>query len=223
LGDREIVGTATTVIVGVLPPLPASGTTVTTPVIPEVNDPVRTPLVILQLVGAFTTPAAPVKVQAPLESDANPTPLTVITLLVTVMGGERVTSGRRVKAVVPLSLPQVTVIVYAMLPVLPTAFPTLKEPYTVELKTCATAPVTRLPTGPVIVQLVPFATVGVTLVAVTNITSPDLPEFGDKLTIRAAACTCLGGAATVATETNSAEVRSSTMNREQTTHCLFVC
>jgi hypothetical protein len=101
------------VIVGVLPALPAGGTTVTTPVTPEVNEPVSTPLLMLQVIGPFTTPAAPVKVQAGgvLASEANPTPLTVITLPVTVMDGESVTKGSTVKEVVPISAPQVTVIV----------------------------------------------------------------------------------------------------------------
>jgi len=197
VGDREIVATATIVIVGTLPALPASGTTVTVPVIPEVNEPVSTPLLMLQVVGAFTTfGAPPSRVQEPVASDANPTPLTVITLPVTVMGGERVTRGRRVKLVVPLSVPQVTVIVYVMLPVFPTAFPTTKEPYTIKVNTCATAPVTRLPTGPVIVQLVPSGVNGVTPVALTSITSPELPEIADKVIVRAAACASLGGVAT---------------------------
>lgn len=92
------------VIVGVLPALPAGGTTVTTPVAPDVNEPVSTPLLMLQVIGGFT--AAPMKVQAGgvLASEENPTPLTVITLPATVMGGESVTKGSRVKEVVPVSV-----------------------------------------------------------------------------------------------------------------------
>jgi hypothetical protein len=81
---------------------PASGVTVTVPVIPEVNEPVSTPLLILQLRDVATP--VPDKVQIPLASEANPYPLTVITLLVLVMDGERVTEGVTVKEVVPLSV-----------------------------------------------------------------------------------------------------------------------
>ena len=110
---------------------------------------------------------------------------------------------------------QETVIRYAVLPVFPLAFPTTKEPYTTELNTCATAPVTTLVMGPLIVQLVPSGTVGVTPVKVRNITSPYLPEVADiEARMRVAACASLGGMVTEAIETKSAEVRSSTINRE---------
>jgi hypothetical protein len=81
---------------------PASGVTVTVPVTPEVNEPVSTPLLMLQLRGVATP--VPDKVQYPLASEANPYPLTVITLLVLVMDGERVTEGFTVKEVVPVSV-----------------------------------------------------------------------------------------------------------------------
>jgi hypothetical protein len=91
----------------VIPPValtgrPASGVTVTVPVIPEVNEPVSTPLLMLQLRDVATP--VPDKVQIPLASEANPYPLTVITLLVLVMDGERVTEGVTAKEVVPVSV-----------------------------------------------------------------------------------------------------------------------
>lgn len=188
------------VIVGVLPASPAGGTTVTAPVAPEVNEPVSTPLVMPQVIGPTPTPA-PMKVQAGgvLASEANPTPLTVITLPVKVTGGESVTEGSTLKVVVPLSAGQVTVIVYAPLEVYPGAFPTTKEPYTLKVNTCATAPVTTLGTGPVIWQLVPSGVPNVTPVKTRNITSPYLPEAeaGDmEKRVRVPACACLGGVAT---------------------------
>jgi hypothetical protein len=89
---------------------------------------------------------------------------------------------------------QETVIVYAVLPVFPLALPTTKEPYTTELNTCATAPVTTLAMGPLIVQLVPSGTVGVTPVNLRNITSPYLPEVADiERRMRVAACAFSGG------------------------------
>lgn len=105
---------------------------------------------------------------------------------------------------------------YAVLPVFPLAFPTTKEPYTTELNTCATAPVTTLAMGPLIVQLVPSGTVGVTPVKVRSITSPYLPEVADiEPRARVApACASLGGMVTEAIETKSAEVSSSTTNSE---------
>lgn len=104
---------------------------------------------------------------------------------------------------------------YDALPVFPLALPTTKEPYTTELNTCATAPVTTLAMGPLIVQLVPSGTVGVTPVKVRSITSPYLPEVADmEPRARVAACASLGGMVTEAIETRSAEVRSSTINRE---------
>jgi hypothetical protein len=110
---------------------------------------------------------------------------------------------------------QETVIVYAVLPVFPFALPTTKEPYTTELNTCATAPVTTLAIGPLIVQLVPSGIVGVTPVKVRNITSPYLPEAADiEARPRVAACASLGGETTEPIDTKSAEVSNSTMNRE---------
>jgi hypothetical protein len=94
---------------------------------------------------------------------------------------------------------QETVIVYAVPSVYPGPFPTTKEPYTIEVNTCATAPVTTLGTGPVIWQLVPSGVVAVTPVKVRNITSPYLPEAeaGDmEPKMRVPACACLGGVAT---------------------------
>jgi hypothetical protein len=85
-----------------LPGRPASGVTVTAPLAPEVNEPVSTPLLMLQL-REVATPA-PDKVQIPLASEANPYPLTAITLLVLVMDGEIVTEGVTVKEVVPVSV-----------------------------------------------------------------------------------------------------------------------
>ena len=83
---------------------------------------------------------------------------------------------------------------YAVLPVFPLALPTTKEPYTTELNTCATAPVTTLAMGPLIVQLVPSGTVGVTPVNLRNITSPYLPEVADiERRMRVAACAFSGG------------------------------
>ena len=92
---------------------------------------------------------------------------------------------------------QETVIVYAVLPVFPGPLPTLKEPYTTELYTRATAPVTTLVTGPVIWQLVPSGVVAVTPVKVRNIQSPYTPEAEDIVPkVRVPACACLGGVAT---------------------------
>jgi hypothetical protein len=62
-----------------LPVWPASGVTNTVPVTPEVNEPVSTPLLMLQLRDVATP--MPDKVQIPVASEANPYPLTVITLL----------------------------------------------------------------------------------------------------------------------------------------------
>jgi hypothetical protein len=71
--------------------------------------------------------------------------------------------------------------------------------------------------GPVIEQLVPSGTLAP--VAVTIITSPDFPSESANgpvrvIAVRETACACLGGVVTEATETRSAEVRSSTINSE---------
>lgn len=101
--ERDIVPPITMVIPPIaLPARPASGPTVTAPVTPEMNEPVSTPLLMLQLTDVATP--APDKVQIPLASEANPYPLTVISLLVLVMDGERVTEGVAVKEVVPVSV-----------------------------------------------------------------------------------------------------------------------
>jgi hypothetical protein len=132
--------------------------------------------------------------------------------------------GSTVKVAVPLSTPQVTVIVYVPLPGAPGPFPTVNEPYTLRggsLNTMAWAFVTGVPE---IVQLVPSG--ATPPVAVTIITSPGLPEFAGavggevRVTARSAACASLRGprgGPTKTIETNSAEVSSSTTrNRELT-------
>jgi len=103
LVERDIVGPLTMFIVALPGRPPPSGVTFTAPpVADEVNEPVSTPLLMLQLRDVATP--APDKPQIPLASEANPYPLTVITLLALVMGGERVTEGVTVKEVVPVSV-----------------------------------------------------------------------------------------------------------------------
>jgi hypothetical protein len=148
--------------------------------------------------------------------DAKPVPETV-TVKVPVPGtvaieGDTVIEGKTVKMTVPLSGPHVTVRVTPA-PFAPAGpGPTTKDPYTV-------APITQtylfvMTELPVIEQLVPSIAV-VTVPAVIIITSPSFPLVGLRVSpVMAAACAFSGGTATVAIETNSSEVRSSTINSE---------
>ena len=158
-------------------------------------------------------------VQVARESDGKPVPETD-TVKVPVAGtrameGDRVIEGITKKAIVPLSAPQVTVNVNEAPPGPDGPDPTTKDPYTFPATTWMYLFVmTELP---VISQLVPSA--AVVTVPSTIITSPSFPFANVDGPVRVspvmpAACARLGGTATVAIETNSAEVRSSNINRE---------
>jgi hypothetical protein len=70
----------------------------------RVKEPVAAPLVMVQAVTTVSVPPLAVMVQDAAAPEANPNPLTVNVLPLTVIGGETVIEGNTVKEVVPVSV-----------------------------------------------------------------------------------------------------------------------
>jgi len=158
-----------------------------------VNEPDATPVpaVMVQAFGVVTTTDPPT-VQAPLASEAKPTPVKLISSPAVPIRGERVTRGFTVKVVEPLSGPQVTVMVYVPLAGAPGPLPTVKIPCPVSggsLKTSTMGLLTGIPPGPLPVteQTVPAGAVVILVRTVT--TSPATPDVGVRVIVRTAALT----------------------------------
>jgi len=118
--------------------------------------------------------------------------------------------GITVKRSVPLSPPHVIVIVYGTPPTPAGPVPTTNRPVALCLYSCPLKLVTTVVGAPVNEHDVPLAAVP-SPVDLKVITSPYRPEDAAKAR---AACAILGGVTTEKIETNNAEVRSSTINRE---------